>query len=207
MQQNPPCPSDRSAHAQRPLIRPLKALQQAVAPSRAVKRLRSTINRQPQVLKENSLNYLTCALRLSQQDSLLHNSQLQDSRPKCCSAKGKIRMRPICGLHHLDISIGGLWVMGLLRPSAAQRRAFWPRFPTAAPYSRVCIGAHPAGGATGGRLQSVLMRPTPQLSVKTCGRVGWGGIGSSARGGGGCARPTTTTCIPQGGVCVWGPGG
>ena len=42
------------------------------------------------------------------------------------------------------------------------------------------------------------------------GRVGWGGIGSSAGGfprGGGCARPTTTTCIPQGGVCDWGHGG
>ena len=75
------------------------------------------------------------------------------------------------------------------------------------------------GCNTGGQLQSVLMRPTPQLSVKTCrgggvgGRVG-GGIGSSAGGGGGgpkrgggCARPTTTTCIPQGGVCVWGHGG
>ena len=52
----------------------------------------------------------------------------------------------------------------------------------------------------------------PQLSAKTCGGGGgrWegggGGIGSSA-GGGGCARPTTTTCIPQGGVCVWGAWG
>ena len=72
-------------------------------------------------------------------------------------------------------------------------------------------------GATGGQLQSVLMRPTSQLSVKTCGgggvggRVGGGywqlGGGGSQGGGGGCARPTTTTCIPQGCVCVWGHGG
>ena len=86
---------------------------------------------------------------------------------------------------------------------------------------------------TGGQLQSVLMRPTPQLSVKTCGggegggggggegRGGGGGgggggvgggIGSSAGGGprgggGGCTGPTTTTCIPQGEGCVWGHGG
>ena len=74
---------------------------------------------------------------------------------------------------------------------------------------------------TGGQLQLVLMRPTPQLSVKTCGGGGGavgagggrregGGIGSSAGGvprGGGCARPTTTTCIPQRCVCVWGHGG
>ena len=30
--------------------------------------------------------------------------------------------------------------------------------------------------------------------------------GGVPRGGGGCVRPTTTTCIPQGGVCVWGHG-
>ena len=72
---------------------------------------------------------------------------------------------------------------------------------------------------TGGQLDSVLMQPTPQLSVKTWGggvggRGGEGGGdwqlgqrgGGSQRGGGGCARPTTTTCIPQGGVCVWGHG-
>ena len=65
---------------------------------------------------------------------------------------------------------------------------------------------------TGGQLQSVRMRPTLQLSVKTCGGGGrWeggggGGIGSSA-GGRGCVRPTTTTCIPLGCVRIWGHGG
>ena len=42
-----------------------------------------------------------------------------------------------------------------------------------------------------------------------------GGIGGSAGGGGfprwggggGCAQPITTTCIPPGGMCVWGFGG
>ena len=42
---------------------------------------------------------------------------------------------------------------------------------------------------------------------------GGGGVLAARRGGGslsergGCTRPTTTTCIPQGGVCVWGHGG
>ena len=58
----------------------------------------------------------------------------------------------------------------------------------------------------GGQLQWVLMRPTPRLSVKTCG--GGEDWQLSRGGGGGCARPTTTTCIPQGCVCVclgaWG---
>ena len=34
---------------------------------------------------------------------------------------------------------------------------------------------------------------------------GFGGGGGS-QGGGACARPTTTTCIPLGGMCVWGGG-
>ena len=78
------------------------------------------------------------------------------------------------------------------------------------------------GPATGGRLQPVLMRPTPQLSVKTRGGGGGGGAGGSSgggsaggcrggilavggvsQGGGACARPTITTCIPPGG-CVSG---
>ena len=65
----------------------------------------------------------------------------------------------------------------------------------------------------GGRLQLVLMRHPPQLSVKTCqggggggGRVGGGVLAAWPGGGGGCAQPTTTTCIPQGGVYVWGHG-
>ena len=43
---------------------------------------------------------------------------------------------------------------------------------------------HATGG--GGRLQSVLMRPTPQLSVKTCrgGAVGGGGGLAGGWGGG-----------------------
>ena len=53
-----------------------------------------------------------------------------------------------------------------------------------------------ARAAPGGDYNRFLTRATPQLSVKTCG----GG------GGGGCGRPTTTTCIPQGGMCVWGHG-
>ena len=69
---------------------------------------------------------------------------------------------------------------------------------------------------TGGQLQSVRMQPIPRLSVKTCGGGGgggsWGGGGSAGGGGGigssaggrGCARPTTTTCIPLGCVCVSG---
>ena len=69
--------------------------------------------------------------------------------------------------------------------------------------------AHAFGpGGGGGRLQPVLMRPTPQLSVKT-----WGGGGLAVRpggggsqGGGACAQPTTPTCIPPGGMCVWGFG-
>ena len=68
--------------------------------------------------------------------------------------------------------------------------------------------------STGEQLQSVWMRPIPQLSVKTCGEGGgsWGGGGGGetwqlSRGEGsqtgvGCARPTTTRCIPQGCVCV-----
>ena len=39
--------------------------------------------------------------------------------------------------------------------------------------------------STGGRLQPVLMRPTPQLSVKTRG----GGGGGSSRGSGGGVKP------------------
>ena len=80
---------------------------------------------------------------------------------------------------------------------------------------------HVPRGARGGRLQPVLMRHPPQLSVKTWGGGAgggqWGGVGwrvcggrggGSAVGGGGgsqgggpCARPTTT-CIPPGGMCV-----
>ena len=67
-------------------------------------------------------------------------------------------------------------------------------------------------GDPGGRLQLVLMRHPPQLFVKTWGGgVGAGGGGVGGRGGdwqlgrgGGCAQPTTITCIPQGGV--WGHG-
>ena len=65
------------------------------------------------------------------------------------------------------------------------------------------------GHTPGGRLQLVLMRP-PQLSVKICGGGGGGGLEGGRRegvgywqlgqGGGGCAQPTTITCIPQGGV-------
>ena len=80
----------------------------------------------------------------------------------------------------------------------------------------------PPVGIPGGRLQPVLMRHPPQLSVKTRGGggggkgvdlgrgVGWGAVGGGFRlggggsqGGGACARPTTTTCIPPGG-CVSG---
>ena len=51
------------------------------------------------------------------------------------------------------------------------------------------------------------MRSIPQLSVKTCGGGGyWQLGGEGSQEGGGCTRPTTTTCIPQGGVCVWGHG-
>ena len=64
---------------------------------------------------------------------------------------------------------------------------------------------HPGGATTTGPDAT----PPPSYLPKLAGwGVGWGGgIGSSAGGGGGCARPTTTTCIPQGGVCVWGHGG
>ena len=68
---------------------------------------------------------------------------------------------------------------------------------------------------TGGRLQPVLMRRPPQLSVKIGrGLVGcWGGVGwrvwggspvggGGSQGGGAYTRPTTTTCIPPGGMCV-----
>ena len=70
---------------------------------------------------------------------------------------------------------------------------------------------------TGGQLQSVRMRPTAQLSVKTCmgggggvgGRVGGGGgIGSSAGGGGpkggGAARDPLLPHAYLKGVCVSG---
>ena len=68
--------------------------------------------------------------------------------------------------------------------------------------------------ATGGQLQSVLMRPTPHLSVKTCGGGGGGGgswsgwgIGSSAGGGsqeGGGARDPLLPHAYLKGVCVSG---
>ena len=55
-----------------------------------------------------------------------------------------------------------------------------------------------------------------KLGGRRGGRGSWGGrvgegIGGTAggvpkRGGGGCARPTTTTCMPRGGMCVWGYG-
>ena len=62
-------------------------------------------------------------------------------------------------------------------------------------------------------------KPAPQPSVKTCwgggGEFGGGrleggggrsaGVGGS-QGGGACARPTTTTFIPPGGMRVWGFG-
>ena len=80
----------------------------------------------------------------------------------------------------------------------------------------MCFVSHPGGG----QLQPVRMRPTPQLSVKICGGAGGGEVGGrvggggdwqlsrgGSQGGGGCARPTTTTCIPQGCVCAWGHGG
>ena len=72
------------------------------------------------------------------------------------------------------------------------------------------------GCNTGGQLQSVLMRPTPQLSVKTCRggggrREGGGGIGSSAGGGGGgvprgvgAARDPLLPHAYLKGVCVFG---
>ena len=82
----------------------------------------------------------------------------------------------------------------------------------------------------GGRLQLVLMRHPPQLTVETWGGGGGGGgglggsgggggsaagsggggrpeeavRGGGSQGGGGYARPTTTICIPPGGMCVWG---
>ena len=64
---------------------------------------------------------------------------------------------------------------------------------------------YPQGGATTTGPDAT----PPQLSVKTCGggvgrRMG-GGYWQLGRGGGGCAQPTTITCIPQGGV--WGHGG
>ena len=78
--------------------------------------------------------------------------------------------------------------------------------------------------ATGGRLQPVLMRHPPQLSVKTCGGglvgswggggVGWrmwgggsaGGCGGGfARGGGGGGDPLLPHAYLQGG-CVSGAG-
>ena len=65
--------------------------------------------------------------------------------------------------------------------------------------ARRVSGAFPARG---GRLQPVLMRPTPQLSFKTRGGRSWGGVqpgvggGGSSRGsGGGCS------CRGSGGGC------
>ena len=87
----------------------------------------------------------------------------------------------------------------------------------------------PTWGGGGGQLQSVRMRPTPQLSIKTWGgswggvggRGGGGGGGSSAGGGGGLrALPHAYlkgVCVSggMGGEChiieeglrVWGHGG
>ena len=71
--------------------------------------------------------------------------------------------------------------------------------------------------APGGQLQSVLMRPTPQLSVKTwgggCRREDGGGYwqlgGGSPRGGGEAAHdPLLPHAYLKGVcVCVWGHGG
>ena len=65
------------------------------------------------------------------------------------------------------------------------------------------------------------MRPPPSYLSKLGlgGGVGGGGsaggcvggywrfIGGGLQGGGACARPTTSTCIPPGGMCVLGFGG
>ena len=60
------------------------------------------------------------------------------------------------------------------------------------------------GKTTGGRVQPVLMRHTPQLSVKTRGGGGGGGggrvWGGSGRGSGGSGRES-------GGGSGWGSGG
>ena len=72
-----------------------------------------------------------------------------------------------------------------------------------------------------GRLQPIRMRhPPPSYLSKLWGGGGLGGqlgggrlegmggggsaVGGGCQGGGGFARPTTTTCIPPGGMCVWG---
>ena len=80
---------------------------------------------------------------------------------------------------------------------------------------------------TGGATTNGPDATPPQLSVKTWGGGGGGGRGELWRGGrlggvggdfgrgggggfqggGACARPTTTTCIPHWGLCVWGFGG
>ena len=64
----------------------------------------------------------------------------------------------------------------------------------AAPHHR----QKPRGGGGGGQLQSVRMRPTPQLSVKTCG----GGGGLAAQPGGGAARDPLLPHAYLKGVCV-----
>ena len=66
----------------------------------------------------------------------------------------------------------------------------------------------------GGRLQLVLMRHPPQLSVKTCGGGGggsvggWGGYWQLGRGGGGGLRATHYYHMHTSRVCVclgaWG---
>ena len=62
---------------------------------------------------------------------------------------------------------------------------------------------HSVGGGTGGRLQLVLMRHTPQLSVKTRGGGGGGGGGQSTGG----VRPGGGVRLGVGGGPTGGLGG
>ena len=74
---------------------------------------------------------------------------------------------------------------------------------------RVLFGADSTGGGGGGGLQSVLMRPVPQLSVKTCGgggAAGGGGDWQLGRGGGLRATHQYHMHTSRGCVCLgaWG---
>ena len=61
----------------------------------------------------------------------------------------------------------------------------WSPFPGHT-HTHTCGSASRPQAPTGGQLQSVLMRPTPQLSVKTCrGGGSWGGGGGRREDGGG----------------------
>ena len=68
-------------------------------------------------------------------------------------------------------------------------------------------GGGSAGGSRGGGQLEGLGGGGVGWRVWGGGGVGWrawGGGGGDSQGGGAYARPTTTTCIPLGGMCVWG---